>query len=394
MTEVPTPAHYTRAGSEPRKEGMRALNECPVARSEAGEWIVIGHEQVTDVALNDAAFSSATSRFIQIPNGLDGTEHSAYRAIIDRYFTADRMKAFEPVLREAVRSMMQDLAARVADAGGSLTVDAVNDVGAHAAVNGQSVWLGWRTEVGPLLLEWMQSNHAATRSGDLENTSAVAEQFDAIIQSVLDRRRANPEQYDDVTSELMREEVALPDGSTRLLNDAELVSILRNWTGGDLGSIALCIGVLTHGFVKAPHIAERFLATASFTEKAAIVDEFLRLDNPFISNRRVVTTPTDVAGFTFNTGDRLRLNWTAANIDPRAFEDPHSFDAEGNRDKNLVYGTGKHVCPGRPLATLELVTVMEEFLKAFDVTLTGSPEREITPLGGYAHLPIILKSRI
>ena len=44
---------------------------------------------------------------------------------------------------------------------------------------------------------------------------------------------------DDVTARLCREVV---DG--RLLTEKELVSILRNWTGGDLGSMALCAGVV------------------------------------------------------------------------------------------------------------------------------------------------------
>lgn len=393
MTAVRTPAHYQRAGSEPRKEGTRALSKCPVARSEAGEWIVLGHSEVVEVAHNDETFSSATSRFLQVPNGLDGELHSAYRTLIDRFFSPSRMQEFSPALYGSVRGIVSELANAARNSATGLRIDAVTELGALAAVRAQSTWLGWDASVESRLLQWITDNHAATRSGELERTAQVAEEFNAIIRSVLEPRRRDPEHFTDVTAELMRETVLLPDGTSRTLNDDELVSILRNWTGGDLGSIALCIGVLVHGLVTTPDIAEKFITADNFDEKAAIIDEFLRLDNPFISNRRVATADTELCGFSIQKGDRLRLNWTAANLDPRKIDNPHSFNPEQHGSANLVYGTGRHVCPGRPLATLELVTVIDELLSAFHIELDGPAEREITPLGGFAHLPVILTSR-
>src|SRR5699024_12688464 len=56
-------------------------------QNELGQWVLLHHKDVYQVALDDTRFSSAVSRFLQIPNGLDGKEHDAYRQLIDQYLT-------------------------------------------------------------------------------------------------------------------------------------------------------------------------------------------------------------------------------------------------------------------------------------------------------------------
>ena len=53
---------------------------------------------------------------------------------------------------------------------------------------------------------------------------------------------------------------------------------------------------------------------------SAALEEILRIDDPFISNRRRATRETEVAGQRIAAGERVYLNWTAANRDPRAQE--------------------------------------------------------------------------
>lgn len=119
------------------------------------------------------------------------------------------------------------------------SVEAVREVGAAFAVRAQSAWLGWAPELQGRLLAWIEDNHARTRSGGAVRAAQVAEAFDDIIQSVLAQRSADPDPPSDVTGEMLRVHV-----HRRRLTQAEITSVLRNWTGGDLGSIALCVGVL------------------------------------------------------------------------------------------------------------------------------------------------------
>lgn len=361
-----------------------------LARAADGVWEVCGHAEVTRAARDPQRFSSRVSAHLQLPNGLDGAEHREYRALVDRYLTADRVRALEPMLRTVARELVGELFSfSGAGAGEPVAIDAVVDLGAPFAVRAQTRWLGWPAGLEPRLLAWMADNYAATRSGDTTRRAEVAHRFDAIIRSVLaPRRAAGARAPDDVTTELIRDE-----SIGRPLEDDELVSILRNWTGGDLGSIALCVGVILHFLAAHRELQDRTRAGVGRTELGAIVDEILRRDDPFVANRRITTCPVELGGVRLAAGERLRLNWTAANVDPRAFAEPAGFDPVGHAAANVVYGTGPHVCPGRELATTELCILLEELFAAagrIELDPAAAPRRAEPPVGGYARVPLLL----
>lgn len=388
---------FDPTGLEPRSAADEQRADAPLARTPAGTWVVLGHAEAREVAGDAATFSSAVSRFLQVPNGMDGEEHAAFRAALDPFFSPERMAEFEPVARRVAAELVEELMADVGSVG--TEIDAVSALGAVFAVRAQTAWLGWPTVLEPELLQWMVDNHEASRSGQLARTADVAERFNTIMRSVVAPRRSLGEDApDDLTTELLSVRVALPDpavpGSTdRALSDEEIVSVLRNWTGGDLGSIALCLGVVLTALSRAPQLAER-IRVGSRTEAAAIVDELLRIDDPFVSNRRVTTCPVTLAGQQLGAGERVMIHWTSVNRDERVFPDPEAFDPEAHASENLVYGTGAHVCPGRPLATLELVVALQELLAVAEVSPAETAgEREIAPVGGWAHAPVVLTPR-
>lgn len=346
-----------------------------VVRNRRDEWVFLGHDEVAAVAVDARRFSSAVSAFLQVPNGLDGEEHAEARSVLDRYFTLEALAPFEARFREVARTLISQLPA---------DFDAVSDLGAVFAVRAQSAWLGWPEELEERLLSWMKSNHAATRSGDRVQMARVADEFDDIIRGVLEPRRS--EQSDDVTGALMA------DGwKGRRFNDEELVSILRNWTGGDLGSIALCVGVIASHLAEDQHLQERLRGGVSDTELDAVIDEILRIDDPFVTNRRKTTCPVHVAGVDIDAGQVVKLNWTSANRDEAVFGD--RFDPQAHAEHNLVYGIGPHVCPGRLLATMELRIAVQELLAATTAILPGGDghEREIFPVGGYRSVHVRLQ---
>ena len=388
---IPT---FDPTGLEPRSATDDLRAESPLARTPDGTWVVLGHEEALAVVTDAERFSSAASRFLQVPGGLDGAEHAALRAATDPFFGPAEMDRLAPVLRGVAAGLVEELLDGVDERG--TEIDAVAALGAVFAVRAQTTWLGWPAELEPELLQWMSENHEASRSGDLSRTREVAERFDEIIRSLLAPRiAAGQDAPADPTTALLRLRLPLPDpdvpgSEERSLREEEIVSILRNWTGGDLGSIALCTGVLLAAVARAPELAER-LRDGSEQEAAAIVDELLRIDDPFVSNRRVATCPVTLAGQALEEGDRVMVHWTSANRDERAFRSPDAFDPAANSTRNLVYGAGPHVCPGRPLATLELVTLLRVLLSAAQVRPAGTPgEREVAPVGGWAHAPVVL----
>lgn len=380
MHEIPTWEPLSDAAlADQRRTYDRMRARCPVARSPRGVTL-FRHADVVAAATDPVTFSSAVSAYRQIPNSLDPPEHTAFRAVIEPFFTPDRMRALEPRVRACARHVIEALPRHV-------VVDAVADLGYPFAVRAQADWLGWRG-VEDDLLAWMAENHAATRSADRSRTAAVAAAFDEIVAAQVRRRRAlGGAAPADPTTELLRVRV---DG--QLLSDSDIVSILRNWTAGDLGSIAAALGVVIHFLATHPEIQDTLRRDVSGL--ACAIDEMLRIDDPFLVNRRVVTAATDVAGFALEPGTRVYLNWTSANRDESVFGDPDAYRPREHAPNNLVYGAGVHVCPGRPLATLELAVAVEtllHFTSSVELASDTAAERETYPVGGWRRLPVRLR---
>ncbi|ARU53803.1 hypothetical protein CBR64_10290 [Cellulosimicrobium cellulans] len=353
-------------------------------RDRAGRVVVRRHAEAVAAAQDPVLFSSAASAHLQVPNGLDGAEHARARRLLDPFFAPDELAWLAPVLDDLAAGLVDDVA------GGPF--DAV-ELGARYAVRAQSAWLGWPAELEPELLDWVAENRAATRSGDRAWTGRVAARFDRIVRGLLAARRAGatagpepePAAGPDVTARLL----AQRDDGRPAWTDEELVSILRNWTGGDLSSLALCAGVVVHWLAEHPG-HQHHLRDAPDPALDAAVDEILRIDDPFVSNRRVATRDTVVAGCPVAAGEQVVLDWREANRDPDAFDDPAAYDPEGHADRNLVYGTGPHVCPGRPLATLELRVLVRRLLRAGTVVHDDArpAERETAPVAGFRTVPV------
>lgn len=356
---------------------MRASG--PIAESPRGVTL-FRHADVVAAAHDPIAFSSAASAHRMVPNSLDPPEHGAFRAAIDAFFTPGRMAALEPRVRSIARALVATLPR------GS-SIDAVTGIGYPFAVRAQAEWLGWQG-IEDALLAWMADNHAATRSKDHARTAAVAAAFDQIVLGQVQRRRQmGPDAPPDPTTELLG---VVVNGSS--LPDADIVSILRNWTAGDLGSMAASVGVIVHFLATHPEVQDAHRAQRG--DLRAAVDEMLRIDDPFLVNRRVATTTVRIAGFTLDPGTRLYLNWNSANRDERVFEDPDAYRPEEHAAQNLVYGTGIHACPGRPLATMELVVAAEALLDAttaIELMPNEQPVRETYPLGGWSRVPVRLR---
>jgi cytochrome P450 len=355
---------------------MRAA--CPVARSPRGVTL-FRHADVVAAAADPATFSSAVSAHRMVPNSLDQPQHTAFRAVIDPFFTPERMGGLEPRLRRIAHEIVGALQR-------GAIVDAVTEIGYPLAVSAQADWLGWQG-VEDELLAWMAENHAATRSGDRSRTVTVAAAFDEIVLAQVRRRRqmgsAAPK---DPTTELLGVAV-----NGELLPDADIVSILRNWTAGDLASIAAAVGVIFYFLATHPQVQEALRAHPD--NLASAIDEMLRIDDPFLVSRRVTTVASRVAGFVLDPGTRIYLNWTSANRDERVFGKPDAYRPEKHAPYNLVYGTGIHVCPGRPLATLELIVVVETLLgmnARLELAADAQLVRETYPLGGWRQMPLRL----
>lgn len=350
---------------------------CPVARSDFLGWSLFKHEDVARVLEDPQTFSSLLSTRRSVPSGMDPPEHTAYRQAIEPYFLPDRMKDFEPYCRKKA----SDLLSRVAV---DTDFDFIENFSAPFALHCQCASLGWSEELAQPIWDWTRRNRAAILANDRSALEEIAREFESRIAQLLEeRRRASAPPPDDATTALMGVEV-----NGKPLTDEELTSILRNWTVGEVGSVAAAVGILAARLALSPDLQRCLRADPTLVPAA--VEEILRVDGPLVSNKRRATRDVTIGGRRIRAGERVSLMWISANRDELAFDEPHVVKLDRDHGPNLLWGRGVHVCPGAPLARLEMRIALETLLSMFSEIEMGSvaPTRLAYPENGWASLPM------
>lgn len=355
-------------------DSMRA--QCPVAYSEYLQWSLFRHDDIMRVLQDHQAFSSAVSAHVSVPNSMDPPEHTHYRGIIEPYFSPEAMMTFEPLCRELVRKLVDR-------APTDTPFDCIDQLAKPFALEVQCEFLGWPKEQQARLRLWMEQNQAAVLAGNRTRMGEVALEFSLMVAEILAQKRI--EQTPDVIGSLTRDKVY-----GRLLKDEEITSILRNWTGGEVGTITAAVGIIIYFLAQHQDIQTELRAHPEKIPEA--IDEILRIHGPLMTNRRITTCPVTLNGRDIDAGERLTLFWVSANRDESVFENAQTFQWNRNPADNLLYGAGIHVCPGAPLARLELKLIIEEIMKrTHHISLAQAPAHAAYPAGGFNDLFIVFE---
>ncbi len=383
------PPDKTPADWDPRSEAVLSdqiaaydamRRRCPVAYSDYLGWSLFRHADVVRALDAHDVFSSAVSSHLSVPSGMDPPAHTAYRRLIEGHFEPRRVAAFEP----SCRAISAELVAALEE---GAEIDLVARLARPFAVRVQCAYLGWPEALHAPLLRWVRRNHEATLARDAAAMASVALEFDGYIRDLLaERIAAGDAAPHDITTDLLRQEI---DG--RPLGHDEIVSILRNWTVGELGTIAACVGILGHYLAANPPVQRRLRDEPGLLPAA--IDEILRIHAPLVANRRVTTRAVEIGGRRIAAGERITLLWASANRDEDVFGNPDAFRLDRDPARNLLYGRGIHVCPGAGLSRLELRVVMEELLRAtrwIDPAPGRQPTLAVYPASGFSALPLRL----
>ena len=354
---------------------------CPVAYSDFLGWSLFQHQDVVHVLNDPGTFSNAVSTHLSVPNGMDPPEHTAYRRIIEPYFQTEKMIAFEPECRQIAASLVASLLGRG-------QVELISEFAQLFAVRVQCAFLGWPPHLHEVLRLWTQKNSDASLAQDRPALAALSREFTGHVQALLQSRRAagTPAQ-DDIVASLLQQHV-----NGRRLQDDEIVSLLRNWTVGEVGTMAASVGILVGFLCEHPDLQRRLRAQPLLLPEA--IEEILRIHGPLVNNRRVTTCPVEIGGRQIGAGQRISLNWIAANRDARVFDNATAFQLDRDQSANLLWGAGIHVCPGAPLARMEIRLAMEELLGPTS-QISLIPDQPSTwavyPASGFATLPVALR---
>jgi cytochrome P450 len=166
------------------------------------------------------------------------------------------------------------------------------------------------------------------------------------------RRRTEP--GDDLLSDLLHSEVdGHPVEESVVLGVAALVLIAGvDTTWSAIGSS------LWH---LATHPDDRDRLAREPAAMGLAVEELLRAYSP-VTMARLVTEDIEFAGCPMRAGEKVLMNFPAANRDPAVFEDADRVVLDRQLNRHVAFGSGIHRCAGSNLARMELRVALEEWL--------------------------------
>jgi cytochrome P450 len=211
---------------------------------------------------------------------------------------------------------------------------------------------------------------------DERRREAGAEALGLYLYEQVQRRKTEP--GDDLISELVHtEHEGEPLSDEIVLGIAALTLIAGvDTTWSAIGSSMWHL---------ATHEADRRRLVAEPELMPTAVEELLRAYSP-VTMARVVTEDIDFQGCPMHAGDKVLLNFPAANRDPAVFERADEVVLDRQINRHLAFGAGIHRCAGSNLARMEVRVAIEEWLR--QIPEFSVPEgAEVTWAGGQVRGP-------
>jgi cytochrome P450 len=305
----------------------------------------------------------------------DPPVHTRVRKLLERAFTAHRVKGLEPRIRAIVVDELQRVAQQ-GQADGRIGVAApitakiiCEELGFNPETVGVSTIERWATCVSA------QIGRMQSREKMLENAKSMCELQHFIIEH-LQQRRSEPRE--DIISDLVHARV--DDEANPTLTLEELVSSTRALLSA--GTDATSTGILNILFILStePELARQLRDNADdelFMTR--FVEELLRREPPTHGLARMTTRATEVGGVPVPEGAHLLLMYASANYDEKEFACPRNFDvSRSNMSNHLSFGGGIHRCIGASLARMELKVFAQEAVRLLGTIRLAVPVEELT----------------
>lgn len=377
----------------PRVNGLR--DQCPVARSTAhwsagnsGFWVLNAYQDVMDAAVNWETYSSAEGAtpvqfdlniLRMVPLETDPPLHRGVRRALNPFFTPDALTAAEPSIRATVDGLIDTCAEKSpVDFVAAFTSQLPPIVFFETFLDQKASDIGWVLEVLDVLLT------------QPEKALEAAPKLFIFCAELLQSRRAEGRK-DDLAGVIAHlgtgefDDGLELDDRTRMETLNMTIMAGMETTMGALASIARILGT--------DNALRESLRDVDTKVLDKHVEEFLRFETPVPTAGRTLTADTELRGCPMKQGDRVLLNWAAANHDPDKFPDPDTLKFERpNGSAHLAFGAGIHRCLGNHLARRELRAAIRAIseLRVFEV----EPGYDVKFRPSFARGPIALPIRL
>lgn len=356
----------------------RALREqAPVYRvPQTGFWVVSRYDLVMEAVRDTATFSSQINQassagghpevaalfqqegvpFASTLISADPPEHTRYRSLVNRAFTAGRVRGMQGYIQQIVDELIDGFIDRgevefVADFAIKLPIYIIADQLGVPRSDMQK-FKDWSDASVPIGLD-------IGKEAELARARLVIEFQKYFLERIEERRHAPK---DDILGDLVA--ARLEDG--RPLNGSELLSIIQQLlvAGNETTTNALAAGMVL--LIENPDQLALLRAGDDKTMRT-FCEEVLRLESPVAGLFRVTTRDTVLGGTDIPAGALVNLRWAAANRDERVFENPDALDVcRRNAGAQIGFGVGVHFCVGAMLAREEMFLGFRTLLRRLD----------------------------
>ena len=369
--------------------------KCPVAHTErwGGSWMPTRYADLFAIAQDFQRFSSrdvlvapmgagenAGDEAMDIPEALQNYEvgappitsdpplHTWARRLLLSPFSVQAIAKWEPETRELCRSLIDGFV----DKG---RCDAAADYAQQIPPRIIASMLGIPKEMSNTFTDWVRG----FLEFGLQNAEIGGEAGRMIFLYLWDRiqeHKQNPK--DDLITYLLNAEVdGQPVPETHVLGTSFLLLLAGiDTTWSSIGS------ALWH-LAQHPEHRARLVAEPGLIPTA--VEELLRAYSP-VTMARYVAEDTEYNGCKFAEGERILMNFPAANRDPAKFPDPDKVIIDRAVNPHIAFGVGIHRCAGSNLARMEMRVSIEEWLKRIPDFRLEDPD-VVTWAGGQVRGP-------
>lgn len=326
--------------------------QCPVYRSERNQRVVVSrYADIVAVTQDWKTFSSkvgvppvpfeaSEGAFKLLPSEADGEYHRAIRELLNPFFTLKKAQELAPKFRSLTNELIDEFCERgecefVADFAEKLPGLAVYEGVLGAPRDDLEKVMGWFQSI--LLNQ--------------EDSASAQSELLAWCRGLIESRRGGDERHDVID--------AIVHGTIlgRPLTELEQVQILINTTVGALETTVRALSNMVLHLATRPDLVRKLSSGESGFDRA--VEEFLRYEAPAPMLGRTATCDTTMHGTEIDKGSQVLLCYSAANRDPRRFDDPDTIDFDRSDLRHLAFSRGPHVCLGQHIARLELQVALE-----------------------------------
>lgn len=344
----------------PHADYSRLRRECPVAHSDAwgGFWAFMKHADVIAAATDSDTYITSKQNVVpkvaftgrRPPLHLDPPEHTPYRRALSPLLAPQRVARLEPEIRRVSRELLGRM---VTNGGG----DICEEFSSRMPILVFNAWMNLPAEQSSALAEVGRRYNVAVQSNDEAATKETSLRLYEMARALVAERKIHPLPVDqDATSSLLAARV---DGEP--LPEEMIVGTIRQVLVVGIIAPTVMIGSIAVHLSRDQKLQQHLREHPELSESAT--EEFLRLYTPYRGFARTAKTHVTVRGRTIPMGEPIALVYASANRDDEVFPDAASFRLDRpNMKDSLAFGRGPHMCPGAPLARLEMRVALEELL--------------------------------